>query len=143
MGYISIATHAQQCLGYNPPRWADVDLDLRNRTTVEICAAIIAASIPSLKPIFKAILEGPSVLSHRTNKYIRDNDILAKVTKYRENGLKMYSNRLKNTAVASGGGRRLDNGSEEMILPEHDGIQRTTHVSVSIEDPEDLAWENR
>ncbi|KKY34131.1 putative integral membrane family protein [Diaporthe ampelina] len=121
--------------------WDSTDITIW--TTVEICAAIIAASIPSLKPIFKAILEGPSVLSHRTNKYIRDNDILAKVTKYRENGLKMYSNRLKNTAVASGGGRRLDNGSEEMILPEHDGIQKTTHVSVSIEDPEDLAWENR
>lgn len=51
----------------------------------------------------------------------------------------MYNGRLKSTAVASGGRRRFDNESEEMISSEQDGIQKTTHVSVSIEDPEDLA----
>lgn len=51
----------------------------------------------------------------------------------------MYNGRLKSTAVASGGHRRFDNESEEMILSDQDGIQKTTHISVSIEDPEDLA----
>lgn len=115
----------------------DVDFALRHRTTVEICTAIIAASIPSLKPLFKAILEGSSALSRRTNKYLRNPDSLANATKHGENGIEMYNSRLKSTAVASGGRRRCDNESEEMILSEQEGIQKTTHVSISVEDPEE------
>lgn len=51
----------------------------------------------------------------------------------------MYKSRLNSTAVASGGRRQFDNESEEMILSEQDDIQKTTHVSVSSEDPEDCA----
>lgn len=124
---------------FNPLDHPRVDLGLPYRTTVEICTAIIAASIPSLKPLFKAILEGPSALSRRTNKYIRNNDSMAITTKHKGNGIEMYNSRLKSTAVASSGRRQFDNESEEMILSEQDGIQKTTHVSVSVEDPEDCA----
>ena len=119
--------------------WPGIDLNPGNRTTVEICTAIIAASIPSLKPLFKAILEGSSALSRRTNKYNRDNDSRAIATKHGENGIEMYDSRHKNTAVASGGRRHFDNESEEMILSDREGIQKTTHVSISIEDPEGCA----
>lgn len=64
---------------------------------------------------------------------------MANTTKHKENGIEMYNSRLKSTAVASGGRRQFDNESEEMILSEQDGIQKTTHVSVSVEDPEDCA----
>ncbi|KAG6362935.1 hypothetical protein INS49_008030 [Diaporthe citri] len=117
--------------------WDSTDITIW--TTVEICTAIIAASIPSLKPLFKAILEGSSALSRRTNKYIGNNGSLANATKHRENGIEMYKSRLNSTAVASGGRRQFDNESEEMILSEEDVVQKTTHVSVSIEDPEDSA----
>lgn len=49
----------------------------------------------------------------------------------------MYNSRLKSTAVSSGGRRHFDNESEEMILSDQEGIHKTTHVSVSIDDPED------
>lgn len=117
--------------------FACINLNAQIRTTVEICTAIIAASIPSLKPLFKAILEGSSALSRRTNKYIGNNDSAANATKHKGNDLEMYNSRLKSTAAASGGRRHFDNESEEMILSEQDGIQKTTHVSISIEDPED------
>lgn len=115
-----------------------VDLGLQNRTTVEICTAIIAASIPSLKPLFKAILEGSSAFSRRTNnKYIGNNDSAANATKPKGNDLEMYNSRHKGMAVASGGRRHFDNESEEMILSEQDGTRKTTRVSISIEDPEE------
>lgn len=123
----------------HPPLFASVDLDPPNRTTVEICTAIIAASIPSLKPLFKAILEGSSALSRRTNnKYIGNNDSGVNAMKHKGNDVEMYNSRLKNTAVASAGRRHFDNESEEMILSDQDGIQKTAQVSISIDDPEEF-----
>ncbi|KAJ0121775.1 integral membrane family protein [Diaporthe amygdali] len=113
--------------------WDSTDITIW--TTVEICTAIIAASIPSLKPLFKAILGGSSALSRRTSRYIRNSDSFPNASKRRETALEMYNSRLKSTGVSSSGRRRFDNESEEMILSAQDGIQKKTHVSVSIEDP--------
>jgi hypothetical protein len=138
--------HRCQQLNYNPivsiqiSPFACIDLGPQNRTTVEICTAIIAASIPSLKPLFKAILEGSLALSRRTNnKYIGHADSAANATRHKGNDLEMYNSRLKSTAAASGGRRHFDNESEEMILSDQDGSQKTTHVSISVEDPKDCA----
>lgn len=92
-----------------------------------------------MKPLFKAILDGSTALSRRTNKYNRNTDSLANPTKHRENGIEMYKSRLNSTAAASGGRRKFDNESEEMILSEQDSIQKMTHVSVSIKYPETCA----
>ncbi|POS79861.1 hypothetical protein DHEL01_v201733 [Diaporthe helianthi] len=117
--------------------WDSADITIW--TTVEICVAIIAASIPSLKPMFKAILEGSSALSCRTKKYTRNNKSGANATKQKGNDMEMYNSRHKSTAVVSGGRRHFDNESEEIILSDQEGIQKTTHISISIDDPEDCA----
>ncbi|KAG8164749.1 hypothetical protein KVR01_005024 [Diaporthe batatas] len=118
--------------------WDSTDITIW--TTVEICTAIIAASIPSLKPLFRAILGGSSILSPRTNnKYIGNIDSVAHATKNKGNDIEMYNSRLKSTAAASGGRRHFENESEEMILSDQEASQKTTPVSISIHDPEDCA----
>lgn len=103
---------------------------------------MIAAAIPSLKPLFRAVLQplsgGASYTSSRHARVIRqtgpcriDDVRLPSSSKSYE----MYAGRrLKNTTVVVGGTRR-ENESVESILDVPEGIyvSKTTRVSVSVD----------
>lgn len=91
---------------------------------------MIAASIPSLKPLFKAILSGSSAEYMNNHKSNQKGYIVPSATS-RNAVFEMHSRRSGTTAVARGGGHP-DNESEESILAYQDGIKRTTEVSVSV-----------
>lgn len=98
---------------------------------------MLGASIPCLKPLFKAVLSGstslytPNEISRKKGYYIRKNDN-NEDTVPSNKGYEMYSSRRqKNTTVVRGGVR--DNESEESILDASDGIRKTTRVSVSVD----------
>lgn len=92
---------------------------------------MIGACIPSLKPLFKAVLSGssntytPNQMSGKKG-YVRNDDTLPSSESY-----EMYGRRSNNTTVVSGGIR--ENESEKSILDAPGGIRRTTRVSVSVD----------
>ncbi|KAK1708805.1 hypothetical protein BDP67DRAFT_410465 [Colletotrichum lupini] len=125
-------------------------LSLGILTTVEICTAIIAASIPCLKPLFKAILSGSSAEQYNSSKYNNDgymrNKNASKSRRARtpEGNFEMFSQSRHTAAIRSGFGSKM--GSEESIIPDHgsggEGITKTMQVSVFVDErqksPKDL-----
>ncbi|KAJ4999996.1 hypothetical protein K4K48_003257 [Colletotrichum sp. SAR 10_66] len=127
--------------------------DITIWTTVEICTAIIAASIPCLKPLFRAILAGSS--AKYTSKYnnhdgyVRNNGTSRTgATGDPQGNIEMFSRSRRNTTAVRSGFNRSKMDSEESIVGTQrsvppDGITKTTHVSVSVDDgqqrsPKDL-----
>ncbi|KAL0780557.1 hypothetical protein CaCOL14_001892 [Colletotrichum acutatum] len=124
--------------------------DITIWTTVEICTAIIAASIPCLKPLFKAILSGSSVEQYNSSKYNNDgymrNKNASKSRRARtpEGNFEMFSQSRHTAAIRSGFGSKM--GSQESIIPDHgsggEGITKTMQVSVFVDErqksPKDL-----
>ncbi|KAK1541031.1 hypothetical protein CPAR01_07020 [Colletotrichum paranaense] len=124
--------------------------DITIWTTVEICTAIIAASIPCLKPLFKAILSGSSAEQYNSSKYNNDgymrNKNASKSRRARtpEGNFEMFSQSRHTAAIRSGFGSKM--GSEESIIPDHgsggEGITKTMQVSVFVDErqksPKDL-----
>ncbi|KAI8267691.1 hypothetical protein K4K58_007312 [Colletotrichum sp. SAR11_239] len=127
--------------------------DITIWTTVEICTAIIAASIPCLKPLFRAILAGSS--AKYTSKYnnhdgyVRNNGTnRTGATGDAQGNIEMFSRSRRNTTAVRSGFNRSKMDSEESIVGTQrsvppDGITKTTHVSVSVDDgqqrsPKDL-----
>ncbi|KXH29103.1 hypothetical protein CSIM01_02172 [Colletotrichum simmondsii] len=124
--------------------------DITIWTTVEICTAIIAASIPCLKPLFKAILSGSSAEHYNSSKYNNDgymrNKNASKSRRARtpEGNFEMFSQSRHTAAIRSGFGSKM--GSEESIIPDHgsggEGITKTMQVSVFVDErqksPKDL-----
>ncbi|KAM0285284.1 hypothetical protein ACHAQH_001473 [Verticillium albo-atrum] len=115
--------------------------DLTIWTTVEICTAIIAACIPCLKPLFKALFRGSSAEKYpsgynKNSGYVRNNATNPDASRGTRSGagnIEMYS---RSTAVH--GGFDFKNGSEESIMPQQvpgsDGIIKTVNISVSVDD---------
>ncbi|KAF3809692.1 hypothetical protein GCG54_00005233 [Colletotrichum gloeosporioides] len=127
--------------------------DITIWTTVEICTAIVAASIPCLKPLFRAILAGSS--AKYTSKYnnhdgyVRNNGTnRTGATGDAQGNIEMFSRSRRNTTAVRSGFNRSKMDSEESIVGTQrsvppDGITKTTHVSVSVDDgqqrsPKDL-----
>lgn len=124
------------------------------RTTVEICTAIIAASFPSLKPLFKSLLEGSSARGgHRYGSkykgYVRDTNGTNRTpnvgTGNRDPDFEMYGGAHRGSKFNPSEAKTQVGitstsltGSEESILPQKEqrgyGITKTTQVSVSIRD---------
>jgi hypothetical protein len=110
----------------------------RPRTTVEICTAIIAASFPSLKPLFKTLFDGTSARAHHYGSkykgYIRDTTDTSRAQKSatvnRTTDFEMYD---RNTDVKVGITCTTAVGSEESILPQKapkvHGIMKTTCIT--------------
>lgn len=117
-----------------------------NRTTVEICAAMVAASFPALKPLFKTILGGTRSGKYGTKSrqgYIRNVDnTSAKRTYKSHNGdsdFEMYDRKGNQADITGGYRSKMD--SEESILQTHgqqskngDGITKTMQISVTVDD---------
>lgn len=130
-----------------PWRFKNANQDLSDRTTVEICTAMIAASIPSLKPLFRSLLSGSSAAKYgsRTTKgYMRNDDTSRKGTGIRGDGNDFeLDNRQRNMTDIKSGFRTKysqDNLSDESILHEGDrdsgsgGIKKTTQIFMSVDD---------
>ncbi|KAI8163910.1 hypothetical protein K4K49_001664 [Colletotrichum sp. SAR 10_70] len=127
--------------------------DITIWTTVEICTAIIAASIPCLKPLFRAILAGSSAKCtskyNNHDGYVRNNGTnRTGATGDPQGNIEMFSRSRRNTTAVRSGFNRSKMDSEESIVGTQrsvppDGITKTTHVSVSVDDgqqrsPKDL-----
>ncbi|KAL0939915.1 integral membrane family protein [Colletotrichum truncatum] len=126
--------------------------DITIWTTVEICTAIVAASIPCLKPLFKALLAGSS--AKYTSKYNNNNHGYVRNDGTNRTGapgngsgnIEMFSRSRHTTAINSAFRSKMD--SEESIVgpqgsAQSDGITKTMHISVSVDDgqqknPKDL-----
>ncbi|KAL3425733.1 integral membrane family protein [Phlyctema vagabunda] len=136
--------------------------DLTIWTTVEICTAMMAASIPCLKPLFRAIFTGSSAANYgsqgynNNQGYVRNADTNKTHTAHRPNWSGKNSaddeadfelhrrnmNTTEITAPSSVSDRAkmdLDNVSEESILPlggnlSPDGIMKTLQISVSTDE---------
>ncbi|KAF5618743.1 integral membrane protein family [Fusarium sp. NRRL 52700] len=109
--------------------------DLTIWTTVEICVAIIAACIPCLKPLFKAVLHGSSIRSHKysNNGYISSQK-RSQPNSDGERGIEMYRSTMPGrNGVTSYPSK---SGSEESIIARpmsnSDGIMRTLEVSIVV-----------
>jgi hypothetical protein len=105
-----------------------------SRTTVEINVAIIAASFPCLKPLFKTLFDGSSARarygSSKYKGYMRDTDHRTAKSGAGAGGggtgprsrtgpdFEMYSQSKFTTDVKTGGGMPSMTGSEESILPQ-------------------------
>jgi hypothetical protein len=117
-----------------------------HRTTVEICTAMIAASIPSLKPLFRSILSGSSAGKYgsRTTKgYMREGDTSGKGTGNRGDASDFeMDNRIRSHTNIKGGARAKyspDNVSEESILKDGEresdrGIKKTTQIFMTVDE---------
>lgn len=93
---------------------------------------MIAASIPSLKPLFRAFLAGSSAdRESYKGEYLRKDDTNPSA-KSKDAIFELHTRRTRNMAVVSVGSPETD-GSEESILGHMDGIHKTTEVSVSID----------
>ncbi|KAF9871093.1 6-phosphogluconate dehydrogenase [Colletotrichum karsti] len=126
--------------------------DITIWTTVEICTAIVAASIPCLKPLFKAILAGSSAkyaskYNNNTHGYIRNEGTNRSGVPGNGSGnIEMFSRSRHTTAINSGFRSKMD--SEESIVgpqgsAQSDGITKTMQVSVYVDEgqqknPKDL-----
>lgn len=93
---------------------------------------MIAASIPSLKPLFRVFLAG-STTERESYKggYLRKDDTNPSA-KSKDAIFELHTRRTRHMAVVSVGSPG-DDGSEESILGHLDGIQKTTEVSVSVD----------
>ncbi|KAK0736326.1 hypothetical protein B0T21DRAFT_411511 [Apiosordaria backusii] len=129
--------------------WDSADLTIW--TTIEICTAIIAASFPCLKPLFKTLFDGSSARSgaygSKYKGYVRDTDdgtnnmksgnrntLRSKgtvtVTGGANEEFELYGGNKFTSDVKSGNISSTAMGSEESILKETrgDGITKTTSV---------------
>lgn len=115
--------------------------DLTIWTTIEICTAILAASIPCLKPLFKAILSGSSAerygSKYNNNGYYRSTGGKKSQHGPENNGnIELYG-RSRHTTTA-GVGNQSRTGSEESIIYTKgsggEGITKTTQVIVTMDD---------
>ncbi|KAF6827312.1 integral membrane family protein [Colletotrichum musicola] len=126
--------------------------DITIWTTVEICTAIVAASILCLKPLFRAILSGSSAkyaskYNNNNNGYERNDGTNRTGNKGDGSGnIEMFSRSRNTAAIHSGYQSKM--GSEKSIVGtqssgDFNGIKKTTCVSVSVDDgqqknPKDL-----
>ncbi|KAG7105419.1 hypothetical protein HYQ44_016731 [Verticillium longisporum] len=117
--------------------------DLTIWTTVEICTAIIAACIPCLKPLFKAMLRGSSADKYPTgykikSGYTRNNttDLDIRPPRADFGNIELFTR--ASTIREIHGGFGLKSGSEESIIPQKDlggdGIVKTVNISVSVDE---------
>ncbi|KAF3343320.1 hypothetical protein VDGL01_10340 [Verticillium dahliae] len=117
--------------------------DLTIWTTVEICTAIIAACIPCLKPLFKAMLRGSSadkgptgykIKSGYTRNNTTDRDIRPPRADF--GNIELFTR--TSTIRGIHGGSGLKSGSEESIIPQKDlggdRIVKTVNISVSVDE---------
>lgn len=124
-----------------------------SRTTIEICTAIIAASFPCLKPLFKTLFDGSSArisgYGSGYKGYVRDtnngtksgnrNTLRSKGTVTVTAGgndteFELYGGKKFSTDVKAGNASSTSMGSEASILKETtkgNGITKTTSVCVS------------
>ncbi|KAK4173020.1 hypothetical protein QBC36DRAFT_360964 [Triangularia setosa] len=134
--------------------WDSADLTIW--TTIEICTAIIAASFPCLKPLFKTLFDGSSArvgaYGSKYKGYVRDtDDATSNVKSSNRNTLRskgtvtvtaggndtefeLYGGKKYASDVKSGNISSTSMGSEESILKgtaRGDGITKTTSVFVS------------
>ncbi|KAK4202316.1 hypothetical protein QBC40DRAFT_321860 [Triangularia verruculosa] len=134
--------------------WDSTDLTIW--TTIEICTAIIAASSPCLKPLFKTLFDGSSARAGAYGSsykgYVRDTDAGTNNLKSGnrntlrskgtvtitaggdENEFELYSGKRCASEAKSGNISSTPMGSEESILHgtiRGDGITKTTSVFVS------------
>lgn len=116
-------------------------LTLDSRTTIEICTAILAASIPCLKPLFKAVLSG-STAERYGSKYNNNGYYRSTRGKKSQHGpensgnIELYSqSRHPAPAVV---GIQSRTGSEESIINTKgsggEGIIKTTQASITMDD---------
>lgn len=101
-----------------------------SRTTVEICIAMIAASIPSLKPIFKAILSGSSAEYQPNQRSTQRGYIVPSATS--KNAIFEMHSRRSGSMVMVSGGNYLNDESKDSILEHQSGITKTVELSVSV-----------
>ncbi|KAG7129156.1 hypothetical protein HYQ45_011577 [Verticillium longisporum] len=117
--------------------------DLTIWTTVEICTAIVAACIPCLKPLFKAMLRGSSADKYPTgykirSGYMRNNatDLDTSPPRSDLGNIELFTR--ASTIHEIQGGFGLKSGSEESIIPQkdlgEDGIVKTINISVSVDE---------
>ncbi|RNJ59498.1 hypothetical protein D7B24_002504 [Verticillium nonalfalfae] len=117
--------------------------DLTIWTTVEICTAIVAACIPCLKPLFKAMLRGSSADKYPTgykirSGYTRNNttDLDTRPPRSDFGNIELFTR--ASTIHEIHGGFGLKSGSEESIIPQKDlggdGIVKTVNISVSVDE---------
>ncbi|KAK0670128.1 hypothetical protein QBC41DRAFT_301889 [Cercophora samala] len=131
--------------------WDSADLTIW--TTIEICTAIIAASFPCLKPLFKTLFDGTSARAggygSNYKGYVRDTGDASKSgnrNTLRSKGIvtitaggddtdfELYGGQKFASDVKAGNVSSTSMGSEESILKESvraDGITKTTSVCVS------------
>ncbi|KAK4132203.1 hypothetical protein BT67DRAFT_386262 [Trichocladium antarcticum] len=122
--------------------------DLTIWTTIEICAAIIAASIPALKPLFKTLLDSASARAHHYGSmyrgYVRDTADVSRTPKSDSAGgapgFEMYD-QAKFAPHANVGITCMNgSGSEESILPQAPpttlGITKTTCITRTVAAPD-------
>lgn len=131
--------------------WDSADLTIW--TTIEICTAIIAASFPCLKPLFKTLFDGSSArisgYGSGYKGYVRDtnngtksgnrNTLRSKGTVTVTAGgndteFELYGGKKFSTDVKAGNASSTSMGSEASILKETtkgNGITKTTSVCVS------------
>ncbi|KAK4655221.1 hypothetical protein QC762_300470 [Podospora pseudocomata] len=131
--------------------WDSADLTIW--TTIEICTAIIAASFPCLKPLFKTLFDGSSArisgYGSGYKGYVRDtnngtksgnrNTLRSKGTVTVTAGgndteFELYGGKKFSSDVKAGNASSTSMGSEASILKETtrgDGITKTTSVCVS------------
>ncbi|EEY15739.1 conserved hypothetical protein [Verticillium alfalfae VaMs.102] len=118
-------------------------LSLGILTTVEICTAIVAACIPCLKPLFKAMLRGSSADKYPTgykirSGYTRNNttDLDTRPPRSDFGNIELFTR--ASTIHEIHGGFGLKSGSEESIIHQKDlggdGIVKTVNISVSVDE---------
>ncbi|KAM0323157.1 hypothetical protein ACHAQA_009007 [Verticillium albo-atrum] len=116
--------------------------DLTIWTTVEICTAIVAACIPCLKPLFKALLRGSSAEKYPSgytkNGYVRKNTTdpnTSRTTRSDAGDIELFSR--ADTVHDIHAGFDFKSGSQESIMPHQEpgseGIMKTVHISVDEE----------
>ncbi|KAH8888543.1 integral membrane protein [Thozetella sp. PMI_491] len=118
-------------------------VDITIWTTVEIATAMVAACIPTLKPLFKALLRGSSAgaskygSSAKTGYALKNESFHNRSRKSRavDGDYEMFDTPSSNSEVK--GGMRSKVGkmdSEESILTPEDRITKTTQVTISVDE---------
>jgi hypothetical protein len=143
------------------------ELTTSSRTTVEITVAIIAASFPCLKPLFKTIFDGTSAAarygSSKYKGYVRNGDTNRTPKSGAATGprsqtaseFEMYNTASNKFTTDVKTGTPSFTGSEESILPQdakphaeqqrtEGGITKTSTVFVSYDkrDTRTVGWED-
>ncbi|KAE8444231.1 hypothetical protein EG329_000731 [Mollisiaceae sp. DMI_Dod_QoI] len=125
---------------FNDFLWDSVNITIW--TSCELNIGIFAASIATLKPLFRATFSGSSFRSGYGDKSLDKNGFVKHISNSRgtsriggpqgnDDGFEMYGNVI--TAGGNKGRIDVDNESEVTILPlQNPGILKTTRVNISV-----------